>query len=307
MMTDYLPQYRQYLAAQDNAPLTIRGYLADLAHFARWFQQTNGEALTPERLTPTDVREYKQFLLAVEHRKASTVNRRLAALSAFARWAQGAGLIHSDPTERIKSVAQEMLAPKWLDRNEQYALQRAIERDLQLARMRYTKRVITRQRDAALVVFMLHTGLRLGEIIALRLGDLQISERKGSVLVRQGKGSKQRTVPLNAEARKALREWLDVRPQSGDDRVWVSVESDSGGLSARGVQRILKRYAQDAGLEQLSPHVLRHSFAKNLVNSGVGLEKIATLLGHSSLNTTRMYITPDERDLELAVENLVIQ
>ena len=67
---------------------------------------------------------------------------------------------------------------------------------------------------------------------------------------------------------------------------------------------VLKRYAQDAGLDELTPHMLRHSFAKNLANRGVGLEKIAVLLGHSSLNTTRIYITPDTKDLELAVEQL---
>ena len=73
---------------------------------------------------------------------------------------------------------------------------------------------------------------------------------------------------------------------------------------ARAVQRILQRYAQDAGLEELTPHICRHTFAKNLVNNGVSLEKVAALLGHANLNTTRLYITPDKRDLEFAVEKL---
>jgi site-specific recombinase XerD len=72
----------------------------------------------------------------------------------------------------------------------------------------------------------------------------------------------------------------------------------------RAVQRVLKRYGQEAGLNELTPHIARHTFAKNLVNQGVGLEKVASLLGHSSLNTTRLYTTPNQHDLELAVEKL---
>jgi integrase/recombinase XerC len=75
-------------------------------------------------------------------------------------------------------------------------------------------------------------------------------------------------------------------------------------LSSRSVQRAIRRIGLDAGLEGLTPHVLRHTFAKNLVDSGVGLEKVAALLGHSSLNTTRVYITPNLQDLEKAVEQV---
>jgi site-specific recombinase XerD len=133
------------------------------------------------------------------------------------------------------------------------------------------------------------------------MGDFQISERKGNVLVQNGKGGKQRTIPLNADARKALAEWLTVRPNNGSDFLWVAVEADGEGLSGRAVQRILQRYSKDAGLSELTPHMCRHTFAKNLVNQGVGLEKVASLLGHASLNTTRLYISPDEHDLEVAV------
>lgn len=301
---DTLKPFETYLHDQDRSRLTIQGYLTDLEHFSRWFEQTNGEALTPKRVTPIDVKEYKQHLLTVERLKASTVNRRLSAISAYARWARQSGQIRSDPTNNIKTVKQVAAAPKWLDKNEQFALQRAIERDLQISKLRYPKRWITRRRDASLTLFLLHTGLRLTELLAMQLDDIQLSERKGSVLVQNGKGGKQRSVPLNSDARKALQEWLVVRPKSDSDMVWVAVETESDRLSGRAVQRVLQRYAQDAGLETFSPHIARHTFAKNLVNKGIGLEKVAALLGHANLNTTRLYITPDKRDLENAVELL---
>jgi len=282
----------------------VKGYLSDLRCFVRWFEQTNGEAFTLQAVTPTDVREYRQFLLVVETHKANTVNRRLASLATLMKWAKESGKIEHDPTGNVHAVPQTNPGPRYLDKKEQYALQRAIEKDMQLARMRYPKRWVSRQRDAAMVVFLLHTGLRLSEALTLQLGDVQLAERKGQVLVRQGKGGRVRTVPLNVQARKAMQEWLAVRPGNGS-HVWVQVEGEpSDGLSNRSVQRVLVRIGQDAGLEHLTPHVLRHTFAKNLVDSGVGLEKVAALLGHSNLNTTRIYITPNQKDLEQAVERL---
>jgi integrase/recombinase XerC len=304
-MNKLLNDFQNYLEDQDLSPLTVKGYLSDLQHFERWFQQTNGEDLTVQRITPTDVKEYKQFLLNIERRKAGTVNRRLAALTALCKWARQTKQITSDPTENIKGVTGITRGPKWLDKHEQNRLLRAIENDLELARKKYPKRWVTRRRDASLVLFLLHTGLRLSEAIGLQMGDIQLSERKGSVLVQNGKGNKQRSVPLNSDARKALQEWLVVRPQS--DHLWMTVEGEHESLSGRTVQRVLQRYAKAAQLDELTPHICRHTFAKNLVENEVGLEKVAALLGHSSLNTTRIYITPSARDLELAVENLITQ
>ena len=296
--------FEKYLKSEDCSLLTVRGYCSDIELFVRWFEQTNGGAFAVQSVTPSDVREYRQYLQVTQRRKASTVNRKLAALSALMKWAKATRQIESDPTEKIKAIRQQEHAPHYLDKKEQFALQRAIEKDLQLSKLRYPKRWVTRRRDASLTLFLLNTGLRLSELTALHLGDVQLSERKGSLLVQNGKGGKQRAVPLNTEARKALQEWLDVRPATNSNSIWVAVEAESAGLSGRAVQRILKRYAQEAGLDELTPHMCRHSFAKNLVNQDVGIEKVAALLGHANLNTTRIYITPNERDLELAVENL---
>lgn len=301
----FLEAFYAFLDQQDRSPLTVRGYQADLAHFKRWFEQTNGEPLTVEAVTPSDVRSYRQHLLAVERRKASTVNRRLAALSALMAWAVQQGLVERDPTHGVRHVPQVNGGPKYLDKKQQYALHRAIEKDQQLSRLRYPKRWRNRQRDGSLVLFLLHTGLRLQEVLDLRLSDVQMTDCKGSVLVRQGKGGKQRSIPLNAEARKALQDWFSVRPEVANDFIWVALENEgAGALSSRSVQRVILRLGQDAGLDNLTPHMLRHTFGKNLVDSGAGLEKVAALLGHANLNTTRIYITPNQNDLEQAVEGL---
>lgn len=300
-LSNLFDKYKQYLSDQDLSDLTITGYLSDLRIFAKWFRKCNDRELTLEAITPTDIKEYRRSLQLQERRSANTINRRLSSLSTFIQWGLGQKRILSNPMQNIHMIRSTPSAPRWLDKQEQFALQRALERDLQLAKLRYPKRWITRRRDASLVLFLLHTGLRLSEAVALKMEDIQLSERKGSVLVRNGKGSRQRQVPLNAEARKALSAWFAVRP--GNGFVWTAVEGDPElGLSGRAVQRVLNRYAQEANLEALSPHVLRHTFGKNLVNAGVGLEKVASLLGHENLNTTRIYITPSKQDLEQAVE-----
>ena len=116
-MNKLLTYFQNYLDDQDLSPLTIKGYLSDLNHFAHWFEQTNGEVLTVQRITPTDVKEYKHFLLNVQRRKAGTVNRRLASLASLCKWARQTKQITSDPTENIKGVAGVARGPKWLDKD----------------------------------------------------------------------------------------------------------------------------------------------------------------------------------------------
>jgi len=295
--------FEEYLAQQERAVLTIRGYLADLSHFILWFEGTNGERFSFPVVTPTDVREYRQHLATVQRRKPATVNRHLAAIAALMGWAKQTGLIEQDPTDGVCGLPQERRGPRSLNKKEQYALQRAIEKDLQLAYLRYPTRWRIHERDASMTIFLLHTGLRLSEALALQLDDLQLSDRKGEVTVRHSKGGKSRTVPLNTAARKALQTWMEVRRTFQGSYLWIGMEN--GGMSAlsgRSVQRALVRLGRAAGLKRLTPHVLRHSFAKNLADAGVGLEKVAALLGHSNLNTTRIYVAPNQRDLEQAVE-----
>jgi len=297
-----LTTFADYLRrTRDATPATVRGYVRDVAAFAKWFEQTTGERATPEVVTPTDVREYRGWMQR-QGLKAATINRRLHALRAWLDWAQAEGVIRSNPAAKVKIIAEADHGPRWLDKRERYALQRAAERILQTARLHYPQRWVVYERDALLVLWLLNTGLRAGEVVRLSVDDLTLTARKGQVLV-QGKGRKQRTVPLNAEARRAAQRWLKVRAEAGITApiLW----STGGALTTRTVQRAVARVAKEARLENVTPHVLRHTFAKSLIDAGSGLEKVAKLLGHSSLDTTRRYVEPGRQDLERAVENLV--
>jgi site-specific recombinase XerD len=258
------------------------------------------ESLTPGALTNVAVRGYKQYLLE-QANKPKTINRRLASLATYAHWLEQAGYVKNDrnPVQGVKAVKEVALAPKWLDKKKRAALLRAVDKEVEDAVRRYPRLRLMYLRDAAIVKLIIFAGLRVGEIIHLRLSDIVLDERNGSVIVREGKGTKRREIPLNAKVRKALLDYLHMRPEV--ERCELFIGQRNEGVQSKTIQRAVQRFAKRAGINNATPHTLRHSFAKALIDAGVSLEKVATLLGHSNLNTTRIYTTPGEEDLEDAV------
>ena len=286
-----LDRFRDHLVATGKSGHTIEAYGRDVRLFAEWFAQTNGRALSPEGITPIDVRQYRSYLLTVKNHKPATVNRKLASLSAFCEWARDADLIPANPVQEISPVEEMRPAPKWLDKNQQYALLRAVQEK-------------GRKRDIALITLMINTGLRVSEVSKLQVNDLQITLRKGSVTVRGGKGEKFRRVPLNVDARKAIQDYLEERPAEDGDRLFRGQRGTA--LHRAGIYYLIRRYAYDAHLEEVTPHTLRHTFGKNLVDAEVSLDRVAQLLGHESVDTTRIYTTPSEQDLQREVEKVAL-
>jgi integrase/recombinase XerD len=212
-------------------------------------------------------------------------------------------VLTSNPTLNVKSVETVPLAPKWLDKKQRNDFTQAMKDDLQMARIRYPRLWVLRLRDAAVVTLLLHAGLRVSEAANLRLADISLSARKAALTVRAGKGGKQRNLPINSEARRFLEEWLTVRPEAGSEMLFIGQRGEP--MQVRSAQIAVARYAKQAGLDDVTPHTLRHTFAKSLLDNGVTLEKVAALLGHESLDTTRIYVTPGEKDLQDAVAGLV--
>jgi len=269
---------------------TARAYKEDLADFARWFEQTNGQELRPELVTNIDLKEYLTHMLQVRGLKPSTINRRLAAVRAWLKYSKKSGHIQDVPDfPRQASVAKR--APKALEKLEEARFLRAVERE-------------NEPRDKALIGLLLHAGLRVGEAVRVKIEDIQISERKGKVIVRSGKGLKRREVPLGSEARSMIRPWLENHP--GGEFLFPGYNNH---LSERAAQAVIKKYAYLAKLnmEKVTPHVLRHSFATKLLRSGKDIVLVAELLGHVYLETTRKYTEPGWADLEKAVEAVELE
>ena len=282
------------LARDDLAAATLRGYRYDLRHFVAWRGTVQDGALAIENLAAYDLIAYRQHMVAAGRRPA-TINRRLDALRRLCRWARGTGVLVSDATRDVRPmrVARNQ-QPSGLTDIEVHALLRAAGASSHgLAARNY-----------AIVQLMLQAGLRVGEVAALRIADLTMSERSGSVHIRHGKGLKARDVPLNASARRALKQYLEeCRPPGKDAALFVS--SRDTAMPVRTIQAVMASLARRACLKRtaVSAHTLRHTFALGYLRDNPGkLVELASLLGHYSLDTTTMYTRPSRDDLAAGLE-----
>jgi site-specific recombinase XerD len=234
------------------------------------------------------VRDFKLYLKTERKAKPASVNLALAAIDHFYQFL---GLDRA----QVQREDLPQRSPRGLSHEEQKAFLRAVERSPSL-------------RNQALARLLFYTGLRLSECAALNMGDILISARKGMVIVRSGKGETYREVPLNAEVRKALKEWLKERskrsPTHSDPALFLSLKGRR--LSPRAIDLILRQFGADAKLE-LSAHVLRHTCLTNLVRRGNDLVLVAEVAGHKRLETTRRYSLPSLEDRESAMEGLCVE
>jgi len=282
-----LETYTKHLKTVGKSAHTVKAYAHDLGGFAHWFVQTTGEGFDPQAIGPRDISEYRSYLLT-RGKKPATVNRRLVALQRFYKWAQKQGQVTNSPFEALEGIRvkqQQGIAPKWLDDHQQMALLRAVRKGKS-------------NRDLAIIETLMKAGLRVSELIDLMLTDVELLERAGKVIVREGKGGKYREVPLSKEVRVALELYLQQRNEDGSGRLFLG---QRGPLNVPGVQYLVAKYAYQARLQAVTPHTLRHTFGKNLVDAGVSLEQVAALLGHESLDTVMIYTKPSHGDLEKAV------
>lgn len=304
---DYQAQFTRYLQEHDKSDATVRAYTIGVRTFAEWLEAHTGELLDPVRVTPLDVRGFRRYLVEQTRLKTASINNYLAGVRAFCRWAQESGLAEHDPSANIKMVSKAKgTTAKWLDRNDKNAVQRAADQAMQNADQKAhgdktQPGPIWARRDRAVVYLLLGTGLRLNEATALRIEDVEVKPRSGKVEVRFGKGGKARTLPLPVQTRKALAEWLEVRPETKDPALFIS-QKGLAGLSARAMSEVVRQIGEASRLTGLHPHTLRHTFAKSLIDEGVGLEVVSAMLGHSNIQTTMIYTTPGEVDFRKAAD-----
>ena len=299
-MDELLQDYRDYLYDQDKSEQTIKAYMADLSSFSRWLQQMTKEPLKLENVAPMDIIDYRNAMLDWD-KKPSTINRSLISISSFCQWAQHHDLIPNNPAEGIRSVAEEPLAPRALERKEQLALLRAVRRSENL-------------RDLAIITMLLHTGMRVGELCNLRVSDIRITTHSNMVTVREGKGTKRRNIPLNSAVIAVLKDYLKSFDSNGEVTLIAGSSPERDRflfygqkrmpLTDRGVRYIIKKYAYQSKIDNLSPHVFRHTCAKNLIDAGQSIDRVAKILGHSNVNTTSIYTIPTERDLHITMESI---
>ncbi|GBD12144.1 Tyrosine recombinase XerC [bacterium HR24] len=283
-----LGEWRRDLLSRGRSQRTVAGYLKDVEAFARWWERTTEREFDPCAVLRDDAALYRQDLLGERRQRPATVARALSALRSFYRFLVARGTVARSPLDGLPLPTAERGAPR--------ALQAAELR--RLLREAYASGNILHR---AVVVTLAYTGLRAGELCSLHLEDVRLAQRKGELVVR-GKGGRVRRVPLPAEARRVLREYLLVRGDVPWRQLFVG---QRGPLTPGGVWTIVRTLARRARLEGVTPHTLRHTYATRLLReAGADLVIVAELMGHRSLATTARYTRPRKEEMEEAVERL---
>lgn len=290
-----LNEFIRHLRENDFAENTVSGYRFDLEKFFQWYQESFGQ-FDLKKLSALDLINYRQFLLNVRGLQPTTINRRLEALRKLSRWAVSTKRLKTDVAAALKPIKfVRNRSPLGLSEQEVHALLRVAGSSNFAAR------------NYAIVQLMVQTGLRVSEATDLKLSDVKAGERNGTVLVRQGKGLKERDIPLNASARRAVRSYLEVRGNAEAESFFLNQKGEK--LSKRMIQALISQLGKKAKITRLpvSAHTLRHTFALNYLKQNPGkIVDLANLLGHESLDTTAVYTKPSAADLSRDLENSVL-
>jgi integrase/recombinase XerD len=253
------------------SPNTLEAYRADLARFAKFLE--TAEMPPREALLIYLNSLYRSGL------GSRSIARHLTTLRTFYRFQLAEGKIDSDPTEHIQSPKQWQTIPHYLNSDQ-------IERLLAAPDLSKP----TGLRDKAMIELLYATGLRVSELCHLRLGDV---ERRLGFVRATGKGNKQRLIPAGRPALDLIERYLEsARPQilKGKTSPWLFVTARGGCLTRQAFWHNLSELGKKAGIfHDLSPHVLRHSFATHLLEGGADLRSVQTMLGHADISTTQIY------------------
>lgn len=252
-----IDDFISFQTIHSNSEGTIKLYAQIIKKFSKWLEM-NGGCL--DCLTRSDIQNYVKYLSAKDL-GASTIENKYAAISSLAKFLDKTNILQN--IRKTQYRKNRNIAPKSLDRNDRNKMLREVERSQNL-------------RTIALTYFLLYTGLRVSELVALNRQDIVSNERSGTVVVRKGKGDIERKVPLPVEARIHLKNYLDSRD---DFEEAVFLSNYQKRISIRSVQRILEKF-------YVHPHQLRHTYCRELVCAGIDISTVADLAGHADIPST---------------------
>ena len=290
-INDYKTQFFEYLEIEKNrSAKTIESYNRYLNRFFKF-----AKISSPSELTEDLIRKYRLYLNRITDERGQTLkkvtqNYHVIALRAFLKYLSKVG-IKSVPPEKIELAKQDQREVSFLDAKD---LERFLE-----APKGDDLRVL---RDRAILITLFSTGLRVSELCSLNRNEINID--RGEVAVR-GKGGKVRLVFLSNKAKKTIKDYLNKRSDV-DDALFIQIPKNARfekyenlRLTPRSIQRLIKKYSIVAGIvgKRITPHILRHSFATDLLQNGADIRSVQALLGHSNLTTTQIYTHVTDKQL----------
>jgi len=273
--TGALSLFETALVGANNSPKTIRAYTDDLKQFLEWLRGVRVDWDSPQRFTRIDIVE---FLSTLSSRGFSGVTRvrKLAAVRKFFTFMKDNNYIAGNPAQTVKGPIREEKDPEVLYRNEYKALLYEASQN---------------SRDYAILMVFLQTGVRVGELVSLKQEDIDLENKL--LVVRQGKGKKDRTIPLEEQAIKALEVYKVTRNKQEDvvDQETLFLAKNGTSLDVRSIRYLVHKYLEKAGIsKKASVHTLRHTFGTHKVDKGMTIPALQELLGHKKMETTYKYV-----------------
>ena len=274
LLADFL---EMQMAEKGAAVNTENAYRVDIEQFIH-----NQKISKPEDITRQKISDFISFLAEEKCYTTKTQARKLSAIREFCKFLFSEDLIAQNPAANIDSPKPEKPLPKFLDEDEMNRLITAAK----------AKEDVKHRRIAAMLVLMYHSGLRVSELVGLPLNSINYDKKQILIF---GKGSKERIVPVSTEAIAEIREYLSFRARfiKNKQSPWLfpSLTSASGHITRDNFYKHLKNIAVNAGISptRITPHVLRHSFATQLLRHKADLRAVQKMLGHENITTTEIY------------------
>ena len=272
--TQSLEIFLRALQGQNYSPKTLRAYGDDLAQFLAWVQKNHVDWDNPKRFSRGDIEGFMQYL-AAQRMTGVTRVRKLAAIRKFFVFMEENTILQANPANTVKGARREEKEPHILYKEQYKALLYEASDNL---------------RDYAIIQTFLQTGIRLSELVNLRIDDVDLEHR--ILTVRQGKGKKDRQIPLVDEAVKALRNYARYRNTElilDDDMFFLAKNGTSMNVST--VKYLVAKYVKKAGIrKKVSVHTLRHTFGAHKADKNMSLASLQELMGHKKKETTLKYI-----------------
>lgn len=279
--------FLRFLTVEKNAsPHTVKNYQVDLREFV---ESVGGKKA--EEVTYLDIRSFLAFLKNRNYSKSS-ISRKLACLRSFFKYLARENRLKTNPAVNISTPKRERRLPKLLDPEEVTHLLEAPSKD-----------TWEEKRDKAILEVLYSSGLRVSELVGLNHDDMDFVSRWIHV---RGKGKKERIVPVGEVAVRAIQGYLERKPPKEGEvtlRRPLYINRSGGRLTDRSVRRILLKYARRVELrKEVSPHMLRHSFATHMLDRGADIRSVQEMLGHENLSTTQIYTQVTTRRLREAYD-----
>ncbi len=275
-MEQLLSDYQAYLETEKRASQnTLSSYMRDLHQFAAWLEEHSAEDL--RSVTQETVSEYVEWMTG-KGKSAATVTRSIASIKSFYLYLQSRGEVRSNPARGVTTQKVERKFPDILTNRE---VELFLEQPQCIDPKGY--------RDHAMLELLYATGIRVSELISLNVKDVSLS----AGFIRCESKGKERIIPLYPAAVKALSDYVkDIRPQliADPEETALFVNMNGERMSRQGFWKIVKHYQETAQINKdITPHMLRHSFAVHLLENGADLRSIQEMLGHADISSTQIY------------------